>query len=113
MSEEHPKERGWIGLVTTLAVLVVGLLFSWLGWMSITIIGMKSQVEMLSLQQRDVISPVVEQSLREIRQKTNEMYSQNQESIQRLLEIANQNRGDIRDAQKDVNLLRETLKTPK
>jgi len=110
---DAPKERGWIGLVTTLAVLVVGLLFSWLGWMSITIIGMKSQVEMLSLQQRDVISPVVEQSLREIRQKTNEMYSENQENIQKLLDIANQNRGDIRDAQKDVNMLRETLKTPK
>ncbi len=101
MSEEHPKERGWIGLVTTLAVLVVGLLFSWLGWMSITIIGMKSKLEILSFQQRDVIPPVVETSLREIRSKTNEQMDQ-----------VNNARADIQLIQKDLIYIKEQVNRP-
>ncbi len=75
-------------------------------------IGIKAQMEILALQQRDVISPVVERSLSELRHKTNEQYEASAISTQKLLDVANQNRSDIRDVQKDIAQIKELLKKP-
>lgn len=103
----------WGAWVSTTSIKAIGLddRVRKLDAQADSLIGMKSQVDVLSLQQRDVISPVVEQSLRELRQKTNEQYEAYTAAHQKLIEIANQNRSDIRDVQKDVTQIKELLKS--
>lgn len=113
MSEESAN-RWWVGLIVTLALAVFGMFVSWNAWMTLQIVSHSAELRTLSLQQSNVISPVVEQSLREIRQKTNEQYEAYSDGHQKLLEIANQNRSDVRDVQKDIAQIKEILsKTPK
>jgi hypothetical protein len=91
----------WLTILFTICGTVTAGVTAWLGWMSVTLISMKSQVEMLSYQHRDVIPPVVETSLREIRLKTNEQFDQ-----------VNNSRTDIQIIQKELNYIKEHLKKP-
>lgn len=106
---EESTNRWWVGLIATLAIALFGMFVSWNAWMTLTLVGHSSELKTLNLQQSNVISPVVEQSLRELRQKTNEQYDAYTLGHQKLLEIANQNRSDVRDVQKDVAQIKEIL----
>lgn len=64
---------------------------AWMGWLSIMVIGMNSQLAVQSMQHENVIPPVIEASLRELRDKTNG----DRELILKLTEIATSNSKDI------------------
>lgn len=97
-----------------MALAVFGMFIGWNAWMTLQVVSHAAELRTLSLQQSNVISPVVEQSLRELRQKTNEQYEAYTQGHQKLMEIANQNRSDVRDVQKDIAQIKELLsKTPR
>lgn len=94
MSEDS-SNKWWIGLIITLALAVFGMVVSWLSWLTLTVVGHSSELKGLSLNQSNVIPPVVEQSLREIRDKTNLEARSNAEALAKLTELAVGNSKDI------------------
>lgn len=71
--------------------VVTGAVMLWLGWLSVMVIGMRSQMDVQSMARENVIPPVIEASLRELRDKTNG----DRELILKLTEIATGNAKDI------------------
>lgn len=71
--------------------VVTGAVMLWLGWLSVMVIGMRSQLDVQSMARDNVIPPVVESSMRELRDKGNT----DRELILKLTEIATGNQKDI------------------
>lgn len=69
---------------------------AWLGWLSIMVVGMRSQLDVQSMARENVIPPVVESSMRELREKGNS----DRELILKMTELATGN-------QKDISYLKE------
>lgn len=108
MSDETTN-RWFIGIAVTAAFSVVAMFVGWNTWMTLQIVSHGATITQLSMARDNVIPEVVEKSLSELRHKTNEQYEASSSANQRLLEIANQNRIDIRDVQKDVSQIKELL----
>jgi hypothetical protein len=108
MSEESVN-RWWIGGFITLGIALFSMVVGWCSWMTLSIVTHSAEIRTLSMQRDNAIPEVIEKSIAEIRQKTNAHYESNSENYQKLLEVANQNRGDIRDAQKDVQLIQKDV----
>lgn len=86
----------------------------WLGWRSLAhdeqIKSLQYQIQSVLQVQSNTIPPIVEQSLREIRERINAEQRTSNEYIQKMLEQLTANRGDIRDNQKDILQIKESLK---
>lgn len=78
--------------------VLTGSVMLWLGWLSIMVIGMHSQLDVQSMQHENVIPPVIESSLHELREKGNT----DRELILKLTEIATSN-------SKDISYIREQM----
>jgi hypothetical protein len=101
MPTEDPLQQRWFQIVCSIAILA----FSWMMWRSVThdaqIQALQYQIQTLVQLQGNVIPPVVESSLREIRDKTNS----DREMIAKLTEIAVGN-------SKDIGYLKENSRKP-
>lgn len=71
--------------------IITAAVLAWLGWLSIMVVGMRSQIDVQSMARENVIPPVIESSLRELRDKGNT----DRELILKLTEIATGNAKDI------------------
>lgn len=71
--------------------IITAAVMAWLGWLSLMVVGMRSQMDVQSMARENVIPPVVESSLRELREKGNT----DRELILKLTEIATSNAKDI------------------
>lgn len=81
-------ESKWPALVAT-------VLIAWVGWLSVNVITLSQQMEGIRINQSNVIPPVVESSLRELRDKTNTQEVSDRELLTRLTETAINNAKDI------------------
>lgn len=75
--------------------IVGALLLTWLTWISGSLITIQQRMVSIELNQANVIPPVVEASLRELREKTNSQAAQEAQTIAKLTETAINNAKDI------------------
>lgn len=87
------------------AAIVVTIQLAWMAWLSLTVIGLKSDMSSLQLLQSNVIPPVVEGSFKELREKGNS----DKEILSRLTEIAGRNAQDIGYIKEQLVGIREQL----
>lgn len=92
-----------------MGLALFSMVVGWCSWMTLSIVTHSAEIRTLSMQRDNAIPEVIEKSIGEIRQKTNNHYESNNDNYQKLLEVANQNRGDIRDCQKDIQLMQKDL----
>lgn len=84
----------------------MGLMIVGFAWLFIEHFTLKNKVESMQITQANIISPVVEASLREIRDKGNSEASGVASQLARLTQIATEN-------SKDISYIRESLATKK
>jgi cell division protein FtsB len=89
-SNSNSNDR-WMQLVAGIAMSLIGYLL----WNSVQVttqmVGLQSQIQLISQVQSNVIPPVIESSLKELRDKTNA----DRDLIAKLTEIATGNSRDI------------------
>lgn len=96
-----------IGIGISLGLAVFGMLVSWLSWLTLTVVAHSSELKSVVLTQSNVIPPVVENSLHELRQKTNEESKSSAEATSKLMQIAVENSKDIGYIKAEIVKLQE------
>jgi hypothetical protein len=85
---------------------VIGLIIAGFAWLTVEHFSLDSKVQAMQLTQANIISPVVEASLREIRDKGNTEQAGVASQLARLTQIATEN-------SKDISYIRESLSQKK
>lgn len=101
--------KWWLAIVFTGLFSIVTMFVGWNSWMTLQLVSHSATISQLSMSRDNVIPEVVEKSLAEIRNKTNEQYTASTDSNAKLLELYNAMKIDVRDTQKDVAQIKEIL----
>lgn len=89
-----------------LVPVCVTALIGWLGWITILTIGNSADIRAIALTQTNVIPPVVEQSLKELRDKGNVESRATNELLAKLTETAIGNAKDIGYMRQEITNLK-------
>jgi hypothetical protein len=84
----------------------MGILIAGFAWLSVEHFSLEAKVQAMQLTQANIISPVVEASFREIRDKGNQESSGVASQLARLTQIATENSKDISFIKEKVDSFR-------